>query len=145
MRWDSYLKTMEQPKRVLVFIISIFLIGWLLYTSISNSNTSKAFNVEPHIQHVKMRLNATKQNTKLKNFETKHNATQQIYEHMDTIYFDFSKDVLVDLHIQKTGGSTFNRHLVSDLNVGQNRCKCRQIAANKCSCRTREGNIWLFR
>ncbi|KAK2147524.1 hypothetical protein LSH36_548g00027 [Paralvinella palmiformis] len=49
-------------------------------------------------------------------------------------------DVLVFLHIQKTGGTTFERHLVSNLD-SPTRCKCRQHR-KKCDCRNVNNKVW---
>lgn len=42
-----------------------------------------------------------------------------------------TQDILVLLHIQKTGGTTFERHLVQDLDIGT-RCICKE--KRKCAC-----------
>lgn len=52
------------------------------------------------------------------------------------------EDVLVFLHIQKTGGTTFGRHLVKNLDVGQP-CVCAK-KTKKCECLTRKKTLWLF-
>ena len=54
---------------------------------------------------------------------------------------DDARDVLVFLHIQKTGGTTFGRHLVSNLDLAT-RCKCRQHR-KKCDCRNASNKIWM--
>ncbi|KYO39449.1 hypothetical protein Y1Q_0021098 [Alligator mississippiensis] len=54
------------------------------------------------------------------------------------------RDVLVFLHIQKTGGTTFGRHLVRNMRLEQP-CSCR-AGQKKCSC-PRPGadkDTWLF-
>ena len=53
-----------------------------------------------------------------------------------------SNDILVFVHIQKTGGSTFGRNLVKNLDVDPP-CQC---FPNKkgCSCRTKNNQLWLF-
>ena len=50
------------------------------------------------------------------------------------------KDVLVFLHIQKTGGTTFGRHLVSNLIV-RTPCICLP-ERKKCNCRNSADQIW---
>lgn len=52
------------------------------------------------------------------------------------------EDVLIFLHIQKTGGATFGRHLVHNLNV-EFPCKC-MFGIKKCECLTRNNRRWLF-
>ncbi|KAK2140633.1 hypothetical protein LSH36_1287g00017 [Paralvinella palmiformis] len=50
------------------------------------------------------------------------------------------RDVIVFLHIQKTGGTTFGWHLVSNLEL---RTPCRCLPGKKkCHCRNSEDNIW---
>ncbi len=62
------------------------------------------------------------------------------------IDFDLNgSDVIVFLHIQKTGGTTFGKHLVKHL---EHPCTCAK-GSKRCNCNrpgTREGdnNIWLF-
>ena len=51
-------------------------------------------------------------------------------------------DVLVYLHIQKTGGATFGRHLVHNLDVDPP-CKC-WTGVKKCVCLTKNKRVWLF-
>ena len=53
---------------------------------------------------------------------------------------DSGRDVLVFLHIQKTGGTTFGRHLVSDLEL-RTPCKCHE-ELKKCDCRNNRDQIW---
>ncbi len=59
--------------------------------------------------------------------------------------FDITdRDVIVFLHIQKTGGTTFGRHLVRDLNL-ENPCNCPR-KRKRCDC-FRPNTIneqWLF-
>ena len=60
--------------------------------------------------------------------------------------YDFDvkgEDVLVFLHIQKTGGTTFGRHLVKNLDI-DTPCKCSR-GRKRCDCSgARHGHIWLF-
>ncbi|KAL1449919.1 hypothetical protein WDU94_002389 [Cyamophila willieti] len=52
-------------------------------------------------------------------------------------------DVMVFLHIQKTGGTAFGRHLVSDLDL-QRPCSC-QRKKKRCYCfRPNRNEVWLF-
>ena len=52
------------------------------------------------------------------------------------------EDVLVFLHIQKTGGTTFGRHLVNNLDL-EKPCVCTGTS-KKCECLTRKKTLWLF-
>ncbi|XP_017490146.1 PREDICTED: heparan-sulfate 6-O-sulfotransferase 1-like, partial [Rhagoletis zephyria] len=54
-------------------------------------------------------------------------------------------DVMVFLHMQKTGGSAFDRHLVRDLILEQP-CKCEPKRKKKCRCFRPDTNnrYWLF-
>nr|XP_027194151.1 heparan-sulfate 6-O-sulfotransferase 2-like [Dermatophagoides pteronyssinus] len=74
----------------------------------------------------------------------------EIFQHPNTsqimFQIDSSKnDVLVFLHMQKTGGSAFDRHLVRDLILPQP-CKCDSKRKKKCRCfRPGTSNkYWLF-
>ena len=61
-----------------------------------------------------------------------------------TISFDADRDVLVFLHAQKTGGSTFGRHLVRDTVSGVPApCVC-QRRRKRCECGDSRGRQWLF-
>ncbi|XP_028671596.2 heparan-sulfate 6-O-sulfotransferase 2 [Erpetoichthys calabaricus] len=52
-------------------------------------------------------------------------------------------DVIVFLHIQKTGGTTFGRHLVRNIQLEQP-CECR-VGQKKCTClRPGKKETWLF-
>ena len=56
--------------------------------------------------------------------------------------FDFDGDiVLVLLHMQKTGGTTFERQLVH--NLVNSPCRC-YTDRKRCDCDTKSGNLWLF-
>ena len=58
--------------------------------------------------------------------------------------FDIERDVIVYLHIQKVGGTTFNSHLMNDLFL-ENPCTCQKdMVTNPCLCKNKRGNIWLF-
>lgn len=53
-------------------------------------------------------------------------------------------DVIVFIHIPKTGGSTFGAHLVTNLDV-KFRCKCRNgLTVHGCPCLNQFGKEWLF-
>ncbi|KAK6195799.1 hypothetical protein SNE40_001154 [Patella caerulea] len=57
---------------------------------------------------------------------------------------DFEKeDVIVFLHIQKTGGTFFGRNLVKNLDVDPP-CICGFKGKKRCDCFTKNRKIWLF-
>ncbi|XP_074839211.1 heparan-sulfate 6-O-sulfotransferase 3 [Carettochelys insculpta] len=61
------------------------------------------------------------------------------------VQFDMrGRDVIVFLHIQKTGGTTFGRHLVRNIRLEQP-CHCR-AGQKKCTCHRPGGDkdTWLF-
>ncbi|XP_060535669.1 heparan-sulfate 6-O-sulfotransferase 2 [Cylas formicarius] len=61
----------------------------------------------------------------------------------DFIFDLESHDVMVFLHIQKTGGTSFGKHLVHDLDLKQP-CSC-PIARKRCYCfRPHSNQSWLF-
>ena len=51
-------------------------------------------------------------------------------------------DVIVFLHMQKTGGTTFGRHLVRNLDVSPP-CECHR-GRKRCDCFNRKNQLWLF-
>ncbi|KAL3847199.1 hypothetical protein ACJMK2_018122 [Sinanodonta woodiana] len=60
------------------------------------------------------------------------------------IGFNIEDDVIVYLHIQKTSGTTFNHHLVEDLEL-EKPCDCpHDVITNPCYCFTHKNTIWLF-
>lgn len=55
---------------------------------------------------------------------------------------NFNHDVIVFLHMQKTGGTYLGRNLVRNLNI-ESPCKCVK-GRKRCDCYTKNGTIWLF-
>ena len=53
-----------------------------------------------------------------------------------------SEDVIVFLHIQKTGGTSFGKHLVKNLDL-EKPCECLK-GKKKCDCLTKKKTLWLF-
>lgn len=62
-------------------------------------------------------------------------------EHSYNVKLD-KEDVIVFLHIQKTGGTTFGRHLVKNMDL-ESPCKCYK-RRKRCDCFTKKKTIWLF-
>jgi len=54
-----------------------------------------------------------------------------------------NEDVIVFLHIQKTGGTTFGRHLVENLEV-EPPCNCYKRVKKRCDCLNKDRQVWLF-
>ena len=52
------------------------------------------------------------------------------------------RNVLVFLHIQKTGGTTFGRYLVKNTDISEP-CVCYKHR-KRCDCRNSKNHIWLF-
>ncbi|XP_031560977.1 heparan-sulfate 6-O-sulfotransferase 1-B-like [Actinia tenebrosa] len=58
--------------------------------------------------------------------------------------FPTRRQVMVFLHMQKTGGTTFGKHLVQNLNISYP-CKCRKVPKLRCKCTSHNSTrIWLF-
>lgn len=58
--------------------------------------------------------------------------------------FPTPRQVMVFLHMQKTGGTTFGKHLVQNLNISSP-CKCRKLPKLRCKCTSPNSTkIWLF-
>ncbi len=51
-------------------------------------------------------------------------------------------DVFVYLHIQKTGGTTFGKHLVKNIELAKP-CQC-YTGKKKCDCENDKGHTWIF-
>ncbi|CAH1781425.1 unnamed protein product [Owenia fusiformis] len=76
--------------------------------------------------------------------QTQTNEVQFEDSHLHRNY-DFHPDgdsVIVFLHIQKTGGTTFGKHLVKNLDV-DTPCECTR-GRKKCNCYNSQDYIWLF-
>ncbi|GAB1610772.1 heparan-sulfate 6-O-sulfotransferase 3-B-like [Argonauta hians] len=73
------------------------------------------------------------------------NASTHAYCHNCTdTGFDIHTDVLVHLHIQKTGGKTFDKHIIYNLNV-QHPCTCSTWRFEHCKCIVpATKHVWLF-
>lgn len=54
-----------------------------------------------------------------------------------------NQDVIVYLHIQKTGGTTFGKHLVENLDVDFP-CNCYNRTKIHCDCLNKDRKVWLF-
>ncbi|KAK3096235.1 hypothetical protein FSP39_024815 [Pinctada imbricata] len=52
------------------------------------------------------------------------------------------EDVIVFLHIQKTGGTSFGKHLVNNLDL-DTPCECIK-GRKRCDCLTKKKTLWLF-
>ena len=65
-------------------------------------------------------------------------------DHLERDYnFDIEgEDVIVFLHVQKTGGTTFGRHLVKNIQLPKP-CVCYR-GRKRCDCTNSQKNIWLF-
>ncbi|CAL4060710.1 unnamed protein product, partial [Meganyctiphanes norvegica] len=66
--------------------------------------------------------------------------------HQDFQFDIRGHDVIVFLHIQKTGGTTFGRHLVKDLDLERG-CECHRKSKKRCTCLRPGPNsdeTWLF-
>lgn len=58
--------------------------------------------------------------------------------------FDMNgEDVIVFLHIQKTGGTCLGRHLVRNLDV-DTQCDCDNDKRKRCVCETKDKHTWIF-
>lgn len=67
--------------------------------------------------------------------------TSRIFKHVMSHPIS-QEDVLVFLHIQKTGGTSFGKHLVQNLDLAHP-CQCSKEKI-RCECFTGHSHIWLF-
>ncbi|XP_050542523.1 heparan-sulfate 6-O-sulfotransferase 1 isoform X2 [Daktulosphaira vitifoliae] len=112
----------------------------------SNSRCSQSYNPKPTFYSEWTVLNLLSTNNSDKNI-LKNTGTSISYDDMQNenqLRFDMNAhDVLVFLHIQKTGGTSFGRHLVQDLDL-QRPCTC-QRKRKLCYCfRPSRNENWLF-
>nr|SVE80982.1 EOG090X0E58 [Daphnia magna] len=105
------------------------------YSVISSSSSSRSEILSSPTSMVKL----------ISGFPSKVNIESVAFEDAYDMGFDItSRDVIVFLHIQKTGGTTFGRHLVRDLNL-ENPCNCPR-KRKRCDC-FRPNTVneqWLF-
>jgi len=144
----------ERRKRLMLLLVVVFIAGMLFLgyfcpNSICSSvtTTPKEFTRSPSV-----RTDSSERRSTVG--PVPHNPVEVI---LPTVSMEFSDDevertfslnadgdVLVFLHAQKTGGSTFGRHLVRDTVAGVPApCVC-QRRRKRCDCGDSAGRQWLF-
>ena len=82
-----------------------------------------------------------------KHWQPSADQMKALSEHHIRQSLDFeAEDILVFMHIPKTSGKTFNKHLVIDMEVPEEiRCRCKTLdKPHGCKCLNSDGYIWLF-
>jgi len=86
----------------------------------SSLKSAQKYNLHDELANRLIRLNQQKVSVNLVDFESMHSGGK-------VAQFDFGgNDVMVYLHIQKTGGTTFERHLVEDISLKE---PCQSVGA----------------
>ncbi|ELU02088.1 hypothetical protein CAPTEDRAFT_24524, partial [Capitella teleta] len=67
---------------------------------------------------------------------------KDLIHQVDNFNVEGDQDVIVFLHIQKTGGTTFGRHLVQDIAL-ESPCECYRNK-KRCDCLNKKQHMWLF-
>ena len=118
-------------KYVIILMLTVFISGVVYlssrassYTSSPHSISSTGFDGQRYsaIDHLSARHDA--------------DGSRQEFD------VDSDRDVLVFLHIQKTGGTTFGRHLVKNMDI-ETPCVCYKHR-KRCDCINAKKRIWLF-
>lgn len=128
-------------KKQVSFLLVVVVVGLVLVSYFCGDNfcsfDSSVIKIEEnHELGLKSQYNAYKQGMLPANDfpDTDLDRFQQV---------QFEKeDVIVFLHMQKTGGTTFGRHLVKNLDL-ESPCKCYK-KKKRCDCLTSKKTIWLF-
>ena len=127
-------------KKVFVLLLT-FVLLWFLYQA-GNKSSILQLNIQQQ-EHFSVNHNS-KANILLKKvFNSKKKKYNfSLFSPVHDRPFDInSTDVIVNLHIQKTSGSTFGRHLVKDLHG----IKCNKRFSIVHSCpRPTDNSQWLF-
>ena len=144
---------LERRKRLVLLLVVVF-VGGILFLSYFCPNslcstvsddirpriiTLPSLRTEPHSQELSPPRSMLELDLPPVNAEFSDEEVER------TFSFNADHDVLVFLHAQKTGGSTFGRHLVRDT-VGAgvpSPCVC-QRRRKRCDCGDSRGRQWLF-
>lgn len=123
---------------ILIFMCSLgaFLFVYFCGADFCTLNSNLAMNIPQTAIPLSQALNAYKDGMLPYNdFEASD------ISHSYNIKLD-KEDVIVFLHIQKTGGTSFGRHLVKNMDL-ESPCKCYK-KKKRCDCYTKKKTIWLF-
>ncbi|KAG9511409.1 Heparan-sulfate 6-O-sulfotransferase 1-A [Fragariocoptes setiger] len=156
--WYEFIK--GRSKRLIVFymFMLIFFMSVLFSCTISNydADDQSTLSGDPLISGFKWNYtNSGRQGDVARSAKIKLSSPNEPYpprivsytDLINTTSFDISgHDTVVFLHIQKTGGTTFGKHLVKDL-ILEKPCKC-EIDLKKCHCirpnSTPQSEFWLI-
>ncbi|KAL7016626.1 hypothetical protein ACKWTF_010076 [Chironomus riparius] len=149
----------KRKKRLVIFLIivilsllSIILFGTLCsddVCALSVLNRKKLFS-EHHLNNNINQHHHENSNNNISSSSLNNKNSHLLLSYDDVLNDDFqnkfdinSNDVMVFLHIQKTGGTSFGRHLVRDLDL-KRKCTC-QRKKKRCYCfRPNRNENWLF-
>ena len=123
-----------------VLLLVLLCLGLILYLNTQVESSTETPALKPSTDYLDFR-----QPENLVSFE-------EMMEENFTFNLSSKTDVMVFLHIQKTGGTTFGKHLVSDIDL-ERPCQCHRRSQRRksrrkfhCSCLRpgTEGSHWLF-
>jgi len=143
---------LERRKRLIVllliaFVGGILFLGYFCPNSLCSTASNSRFTQLPSVRTDSHQSRSAVELTPRNVIEVDLPAVDVEFSDDEverTFTFDADHDVLVFLHAQKTGGSTFGRHLVRDLVAGiPAPCVC-QRRRKRCDCGDSEGRQWLF-
>ena len=123
--WTSW-----KARLIVLFVISVILLTYLMSTACISPSCV------PSTHRIKSIYRTYLDGNIIKNVFS--NADVSRYNKIDIE----NKDVIVFLHIQKTGGSTFGHHLVRNLKVDPP-CRCYKHR-KRCNCFNSNNKEWIF-
>jgi len=121
-----------------VLVVGAIFFVLLIINAFSGSRSSQLVEPDSSVIHRKLMTDSSMQNRTLDLVTSKEDSSQE----SDFVY-DPDNDVLVFLHMQKTSGSVFGRHLVR--NAEGFPAPCYRVRGRKRrNCTTSDGHQWLF-
>jgi len=132
--------TMITCSRFRCFCVLVFAAIFFLLLAINSFRPSLSLLVEPDSSAVHRKLMT---DSGMQSGSSEHLSSEQDSPQESNFVYDPSNDVLVFLHMQKTSGSVFGRHLVHNAVGFPARCYCvRRV--KRCNCTNNDGYHWLF-
>jgi len=131
--------TVVNCSRFKIFCVLVGSIFFLLFV-MSSLRSSSSLSVEPNSSavHRKLMVDSSMQNETLEYMSSEGDSSQE-----SDFTYDPTHDVLVFLHMQKTSGSVFGRHLVGNA-VGFPSSCYRIRGRKRRNCTASNGYQWLF-
>lgn len=134
--------TMITCSRFRCFCVLVVAAIFFLLLAINSYGPSLSLLIEPDRSavHVHRKLMT---DSDVQNGRSEHLSSEQESSQESNFVYDPDNDVLVFLHMQKTSGSVFGRHLVHNAVGFPASCRCVR-RRKRCNCTDSDGFHWLF-